>query len=101
MIQPGEYLAILAIGSEATIQLRPVPPSPPPSHDKETTEAGDAAQPVEITETAKTAEVFETGSMIMQHGDVLGLKADMGGMEITIRPDGFGIGQSGPSPLLG
>lgn len=31
------------------------------------------------------------GTMIVQHGDVVGFKADKGKMEISIRMEGFGI----------
>lgn len=32
--------------------------------------------------------------MIVQHGDVLGMRADKGAVEISIQMDGFGAGKS-------
>jgi hypothetical protein len=69
-VQPGEYFCILTLGSEATVSLRLL--------------ASDSS--------ATTHEA--PGTVIMQHGDVLGMQAGLGLLEVSVQMDGFGIGES-------
>jgi hypothetical protein len=66
IVPPGEHMGFLFLGSDGEIRFKTISP---------------------------LSGMRKYGSLKYQHGDAVGIKAGEWGVEVLLKPDGFGFGQ--------